>query len=156
MAIRHLVIVQTASGLARTEWRGDDANGTPQPKPDSTLVDCTSGAYGPGPFAGMTWTGAVFVPTPLAPIRQITSGAWWDRWTDAEVVKLEQLAEANTNAGRQVRAFFRAVQLSGAIDLDKPALATKLGQLGTLMISDGIWADQAAADARIAALLAVG
>lgn len=105
---------------------------------------------------GMGWDGATFVPIPPPPIRQITSGAWWDRWTDAEVVKLEQLSEANTNAGRQVRAFFRAVQLAGAIDLDKPALATRLTQLATLMISDGIWANQAAADARIAALLADG
>lgn len=126
------------------------------PPAGRTRIDVTGQVAPPGGWAVMRWDGVAFVPVVPAPVRVITREVFYDRWTDAEREKLEQLSEANTVAGRRVRVFLRAVAIAGAVNLDKAKLARDLAALAGLMISDGIWANQAAADVRIAALLANG
>lgn len=147
--MRHLVIVIVATGMVDGEWRGE---GAPPLKAGTIQIDAAP--FGSGPFIGKRWNGSAFVTPAAARRRILTAGDWWERWTDAETVRLEELSEAATQGGRQIRAFLRAIQIAGAIDLDKPALATKLNRIATAFLAAGVWANQAEADTRIAALLA--
>lgn len=147
----HLVIVVQATGVVDGEWRGE---GAPPVKAGTIQIDAAP--HGPGPFIGKRWNGSAFVSPVAARRRLILASEWWERWTDAETVKLEELSEAQTQGGRQIRAFLRSVQIAGAIDLDKPALATRLNRIATAFVATGVWANQAEADTRVAALLADG
>jgi hypothetical protein len=105
-------------------------------------------------------TGAIGPVRPAPRVRAISVGAWMDRWTDAEQIALEAVGEAQTPQGRAVRVMTRRLfaVTSGMVDLDSDALAAGLQQVKAVLMAPGVavWADEATANARIAALLADG
>jgi hypothetical protein len=90
--------------------------------------------------------------------RRIGQYEFLSRFTLAEDIALEQFAhttdpEAATTAAT-VRVLFRRFQSAPIVDLDHAEVRQGLNEIARVLIGAGVWRDQAAADARVAEILA--
>ena len=90
---------------------------------------------------------------PMPAPRRISLREFLRRFTDAEELALEALAEQSTPAGRAVRVLMRRLTSDPVVELDHPEVVVGFERLKAIAVP-AVWADEATADARIAEIRA--
>jgi hypothetical protein len=156
--MKHVVTVRDAAPrLVVAQWRGEDDSALVAPN-GYTLVDVTSAGLSAAAYRGKVWNGSAFVSSAASTV--ISKYRFLTLLTETEDAAID-LAEMTLAAGTapqklqaaKIRAWRRRLQAADHVDLAAPAVATQLQALRAVLIPSA-WADSAAADARIAAILA--
>lgn len=159
MALAHLVRTDNGTGNVDGEWLGD-ADRVPSAPTGKTFHDVTQLGLSLGAFTGQRWDGSAWVAIAAAPATVVSKHAFLSLFTETEEAAIEvaamTLAGGNaTQKGQsaKIRVWQRRMQAAEYIDLAHPAVAAQLENLKAILIPSP-WADEAAADARIAQILA--
>lgn len=158
MAIKHLVFVDDLTGIAQSEWRGDDEK-LPVAPDGRSAIDVTDKEAELGTIGGQVWDGRKFDPAPIIKPRKISRHEFLSLFTEAEETTLELLAykndtPQNAQLAAAIRVWQRRLSVATFVDLDNPEVAATLNRLKPVLISAGVWANSAIGDARVAAILA--
>ena len=134
--------IDIATGTIKGIWLGDEAN--PPIAPIGirfiTLADNQD-------VTGKLWNGSTFENGPAS--RIISQRAFMRRFTTAEKVGIEAIAETATTTGRRVRVLMRELSIGNTVDLTHADVATGLSFLKTVLVASGVWADDSVSDIRI-------
>ncbi len=151
--MKRIVTVNDATGLVVEEWQGGDEQ-ILEPVAGRTRVAVLDDQS----YAGMRWLGGTtFVAVVQGPIRVIPYSQFLGRFDQRAVVGTEaEVYERMAGSSDVIQAFNRRGQASGEVNLDAIETMTMLNDIKATGVPTPMWADDAAADLRIAAITADG
>jgi hypothetical protein len=88
-----------------------------------------------------------------ATVTEIDTVDFLDRFTEAEELKFEEIAEEHSPAGRGVRLLLRRLSTRNTVRLDNPRLLAGMEKLKLIGVAKGVWPDAATATARVSEIL---
>jgi hypothetical protein len=143
VALCRVAVIDTETAIVIGTLQRDADGPPPDVQPGRTHVQMLDD--GPMPALGARWTGSAFEDGPVPSLRVIPRGDFIGRITLAEHVAFETMAAGDITA----RVWWNRLLARDQVHLDSEELIAGLAFIKAQGVP-GIWADAAAADARIA------